>query len=319
MPPVNFSLRDIRPADLDAVHRLHRRAEEHDRIPIATPREEWEEWLDTPHFDLAADTRLAEAQGEVVAWGRIWHQPSGAREERAYLLGAVDPAHRGRGIGSALLEWQIGRAGEILRAAAEGLPRFIRAQAYDYQHSAARLYQRHGLRPVRYNDELLRDLAEPLGPAAVPGIEIVPWEAARSEEARAVQNDAFMDHWGATPRDRTAWEHDLAAFGSRLDLSFLALERGAVVGVCRNAHFPDDEPVTGRRDGWIFSVSVLRSHRKRGIASALITASLAAFRTAGFTHSALGVDSENPTGAYSLYTRLGYRPMQRSVVYQRSA
>ena len=90
-----------------------------------------------------------------------------------------------------------------------------------------------------------------------------------------------------------------------------------MVGVCRNGHFPGDEAVTGRRDGWIMSVSVIRSHRKRGIASALIVASLEAFKRAGLTHSALGVDSENRTGAYRLYERLGYRAVNRSVVYER--
>ena len=74
--------------------------------------------------------------------------------------------------------------------------------------------------------------------------------------------------------------------------------------------------MTGRRDGWIMGVGVLRSHRGRGIASALIAASLAAFRVAGFTHSALDVDRDNPTGAYTLYERLGYRTMTRTIVRQ---
>lgn len=316
---MNVLLRSIESSDLDAVHRLHRRVEEHDGIPIATPREEWNGWLDDPHLDLAADTRLAESEGEIVAWGRIWHRPSTEREARAFVMGAVDPGHRGRGTGSALLAWEIARAEEILRRSSPGLPRFVRAQAYDYQRTATRLYTRHGMVPARYSDELLRDLVTLPAMPEAPGITITGWDPALSEEARVAQNDAFMDHWGSPPRDRAAWEHDLASFGSRLDLSFLALERGRVVGVCRNAHFPDDEAVNGRRDGWIFQVSVVRLHRKRGIASALIVASLRAFQAAGMTHSALGVDSENPTGAYHLYTRLGYRPMQRSVVYQRTA
>jgi ribosomal protein S18 acetylase RimI-like enzyme len=131
-----------------------------------------------------------------------------------------------------------------------------------------------------------------------------------------VRNESFADHWGSTPTDPEAWEHALATAGNRLDLSFLALDGDRVVGVCRNGHFPDDEAVTGRRDGWILQVGVVRSHRKRGIASALIAASHAAFRDAGMTHAALGVDSENPTGAYQLYERLGYRPMRRSITYQ---
>ena len=116
--------------------------------------------------------------------------------------------------------------------------------------------------------------------------------------------------------DAAAWAHDLAAFGSRLDLSFLALDGACVVGVCRNAHYPGDEEVTGRRDGWTMAVGVRASHRGRGIASALLAASAHAFRSAGFTHAALGVDRDNPTGAYTLYERLGYRTMTRTIVRQ---
>lgn len=313
---MEIPLRPMRASDLDAAHQLQRRVEEHDRIPIATPRAEFEELLDEPHFDLARDARVVEIDGAIVAWGRIWHQPSSVREERAYVRGAVAPERRRQGIGSALLHWQIGRAFERLESSAGRLPRFVRCHAYDFEQSSLDLYQRHGMRIVRYGDELLRDLdAIPVIPE-LEGIRIVPWDSALSEKARVSQNDAFADHWGSTPRDAAMWQHVVESYGMRLDLSFLALDGSEVVGVCRNGHFPDDEAVTGRRDGWIVQVSVSRSHRKRGIASALIVESLAAFRRAGLTHSALGVDSENPTGAYQLYERLGYRRMRRAITFQ---
>ena len=252
----------------------------------------------------------------MVAWGRIRHQPSEVREQQAYLHGAVDPALRGEGLGSALLSWQIQRATEILRSGASHLPRYVRVHAYDHEHAAHRLYERHGLSPVRYSEELLRGLESLPAVAPVEGIEIVRWEWSLSEQARLARNDAFADHWGSVPRDKVAWDHVLAAFGTRLGLSYLALDGDHVVGMCRNGHFPGDEAVTGRRDGWIMQVGVIRSHRKRGIASALIARSLAAFKAAGFTHSALGVDSDNPTGAYQLYERLGFGSIHRSVVRQ---
>lgn len=313
---IQFALRPAVAADLPAIWRLNRRTEEQDRIPVVTPLEEFEHWLDDPHLDLARDTHVAEIGDRIVGWGRIWHRPSDVREERAYLFGSVDAEFRGRGVGSGLLGRQIARAREILRAGPAHLPKYVRAQAYEFQSSAIRLYQKSGMVPVRYNDELLRPL-DPLPAQESPaGIAIVPWDPARNEEARIALNDSFADHWGYTPRDSAAWAHDLASFGTRLDLSHLALDGPMIVGTCRNASFPDDEAVTGRRDGWIFQVGVVRSHRKRGIASALIAASLAAFARAGLTHGALGVDSENPTGAYQLYERLGFRPMRRSVVHQ---
>ena len=38
--------------------------------------------------------------------------------------------------------------------------------------------------------------------------------------------------------------------------------------------------------------------------------------TPGLTHSMLGVDSENPTGAYGLYEGLGYEVLHGTVITQ---
>ena len=90
---------------------------------------------------------------------------------------------------------------------------------YDFQKSALELYARHSLTVVRYGAELLRDLASLPPPPETGGVEIVRWHPARSEEARVSQNEAFADHWGSTPRDAAAWEHEISSFGTRLDLS----------------------------------------------------------------------------------------------------
>jgi ribosomal protein S18 acetylase RimI-like enzyme len=129
-------------------------------------------------------------------------------------------------------------------------------------------------------------------------------------------NAAFADHWGSTPRDEQAWHHEINATGWRHDLSFVALDGDNVVGFSRNQNFPDDFEDTGRRDGWIGSLGVLRSHRGRGIARSLIIHSFHAFVAAGFDHAVLGVDTENPTGAYRLYEGLGFQRMTRLIAHQ---
>jgi mycothiol synthase len=54
-------------------------------------------------------------------------------------------------------------------------------------------------------------------------------------------------------------------------------------------------------------VSVRRAWRGRGVASALIVASLHALRERGMAIASLGVDGENLTGALRLYEQLGFR------------
>lgn len=314
---MSAGLRAGRPDDAPAIHRLVRRIEIADRIPIVTPPEELEEWARDPHFSFAADSRVAERDGEIAAWGRLWHRPSDSGHARVFMLGGVDPTWRRRGIGAALFAWQLERGREILQAEPAHLKRFLRTQAYDFEQDAIALYRRHGLAPVRYVDELLRPLDDLPPVPTVDGISIAPWDPARSDELREVYNQGFSDQLGTTPLDREAWSHRLSATGMRFDLSFMAAGGGGeLVALALNGHFPGDQAVTGRRDGWVRSLATRRDHRRRGIGSALIVASCHAFRGAGLDHAMLGVDSDNPSGAYRLYERIGFRRLHRSIQHQ---
>lgn len=298
------------------MHRILRAAEVAEGWSFQTPIEELEEVLDQPHTDPAADGRLALLDGEAVGYALVDHVPSGERLERAYLSGTVHPDHRGKGIGRALFEWQLGRAREVLAAYDHDLPRFVRTGVRDVQRPAMALFERFGLTPVRYTDELIRPLELPVDAVTVEGVEVVPWDPARSEEIRAVRNASFADHWGSTPMGEAVWRHWLAESSKRLDLSWIALLDGEVVGYTLNDHFEGDEEVSGRRDGWLSHIGVRRELRGRGVASALIAASIRSFREAGFTHAMLAVDTENPSGAYGLYRRLGFEPYERWVTHE---
>ncbi|MGZ8755197.1 MAG: GNAT family N-acetyltransferase [Acidimicrobiia bacterium] len=313
---MTFEIRPASPEDIPAIFALNRLIEIGDNLPLVTPIEEIEEWVDDPHFSFLDDSRLALRGGELVGFARLWHRPSDQIQVRAFMVGGVDPSHRRQGIGSSLLTWQMERGREILAAAPPGLPRYLSTMAYDFEKEAIALYEKHGLVPVRYSYELNRPLTVIPPVPATPGIDIVAWDPERDEELRQVTNAAFADHWGSTPVDRDAWVHRIQSFGARLDLSYMALDGDRVVGILLTNHFPGDEELTGRLDGWIMSLGTLRTHRKRGIASALVVTACHAYQSAGFNHAALGVDSENPTGAYRLYQQLGFTELNRSVHHE---
>ena len=71
--------------------------------------------------------------------------------------------------------------------------------------------------------------------------------------------------------------------------------------------------------GWISEIGVLKSHRGRGIADALLRRSFATFAERGFGRVMLNVDAENPTGATALYERVGMRIIKRWDLWERSA
>ncbi len=193
----------------------------------------------------------------------------------------------------------------------------MRTTTWDWLTDAHHLYERFGFRPVRWFDELLRPLEARLETAEIPGVTISGWQSDRAEEVRLLHNRAFAHHWGAGSVDRAAWEKRLTGYGIRLDLSSIALTtNGEVVGYIMNEVFPEDEKLLGRRDGWIGTLGVDRGYRGRGIASALIAASIESFRRAGLTHASIGVDADNPTGARRLYSRLGFQLEKRSITHQ---
>jgi len=310
---------DIRALTLDDIPELTRlinRFERHWQLPLVSSDSVVEDEMTEPFTDLSLDTRGYWLDGTMVAYGFVWHRPSGERQERAYLMGLVDPAFRGQGIGRHVVAWEIDRARESLAGCDPSLPWYIRADEWDWIEDAHRLHRRFGLKPVRYMREMLRPLDVSVGTPAVPGIEIVPWDRELDERARIVTNEAFRDHWGSTPVDADTYRHRLEGEGSRLDLSFLALAGDEVVGVCLNAVYPEDEAVTGRREGWVMSLGVLRPWRGKRVAKALLATSFDAFRDAGLTHTMIGVDAENPTGAFRLYENLGYEVIHGTTTFE---
>ncbi len=126
-------------------------------------------------------------------------------------------------------------------------------------------------------------------------MEVVPWDRARDEELRVVRNTSFADHWGTSPTGPDGWVEWMEGYGARPDLSFMALAQDRVVGLSFNEHYPEDEAVTGRIDGWLQSIGTLREWRGKGVASALIVRSLERFAAEGFTHACLAVDADSPS------------------------
>ncbi len=308
--------RPIRLDDVPKLHELVNAIETEERNPYTLSRDELLEIL-FKDSDVVPETDarvwLDEAD-RFVAWALSSHHPSGERLERVFLAGGVHPDHLRRGLGSEVLGWQIARGEAQLAGTDASVPAYLAVEAYSWQAGRERLAVAHGFAAERWFDELQRPLDELPPLPELAGVDIRPWQPEDTAATGLVSNAAFADHWGSTPRSADSWaETVVGRVATRLDVSFVAVDQtsGEVVGYSLNSHYPEDEAITGRRDGWIDSLGTLREHRGRGIASGLIAHSLHAFAEAGMNSSMLGVDTDNPSGAYGIYERLGYRPQQR--------
>jgi mycothiol synthase len=125
---------------------------------------------------------------------------------------------------------------------------------------------------------------------------------------------ATSSRWDYRPIERGRWRElwlDRPSFEP--ELWWLAEDGGKLPAVSLNAWHWSGDPTFG----WIGTLCVRRSWRRRGLALALLRHSFADFKRRGATRVALGVDTENETGAVGLYERAGMRPVRRNDMYER--
>ena len=72
-----------------------------------------------------------------------------------------------------------------------------------------------------------------------------------------------------------------------------------------------------RRRGHTNDIFVRRPWRRRGLARSLLVQSIEMFREMGMEETALGVDTQNPSGALNLYESVGYRMTRQHTFFNK--
>ncbi len=307
--------------DLPAILEFYAECEAYDDNPERSSLVELQEFWDSPRSRPAEDTLAGwGADGRVVATAWAGCNRAITEKRGVYLGGAVRPDRRGGGIGRAVLQWEMahGREWDAMTRQFGYGPLVMRMSAPEGQTDARDLAERHGLAVTRYFFDMSRDL-EGLPEAVEPrGIRLVDWAPERSREVHRAIDEAFEDHWGHVSSTEQMWDEMIDSATFRPAWSVLAVDEttGAVVGAAINAAYEQDWEATGVKEGYTGELGVLRTHRGRGVASALLIESMRRFRDAGMQAAALDVDAANPTGALGLYEGLGYHRVASVCVHQ---
>jgi mycothiol synthase len=240
-----------------------------------------------PGFDPDRDTVLVhDPGGALVGW-------AGVHRRRAEA--DVRPDHRGRGIGTWLLDWTERRTREA------GEDR-VGQTITDNNTAAARMFTGRGYQPK----DTAWILEIPLDPGQVvpdppSGITIRAYQPGVDDRAaHAVIDEAFcewpdrkpcpFDEWAALVIERETFAPEL---------SVLAFDGDRLVGAALALDYQNED------EGYIHQVATHREYRHRGIARALLRTSFAGF--AGTGRKACTLSTNSYTGALSLYEKVGMR------------
>ncbi len=259
-----------------------------------------------PMTDIAV---IELSDGEPVGYIRVtWDElEDGSRD---YVVFApMRPSHLAEPLFRAMVAAQEAH----MRPMADGVPN-PRFRAYA-PHPGPRQAATHeamwleslGYRAVRFSASLVRPDLENVPDLPLPeGVEVRPvtpdmlraifdahWEAFRGDWdfTEATEEDAqqFLDD---PLRDESLWK--------------IAWAGETVVGQVKSFIHAEENATMGYLRGYTEYISTHAAWRNRGIAGSLLASSLRELKARGMTEAALGADTENPGGAFQLYTKLGF-------------
>lgn len=289
--PTGLVARPAHDDELGVVTGMLRAAEQLDRGRADLTIDDIASMWRTPGFDLERHTCTVWDGDSLVAYADF------DRRDRAEA--AVHPAHRGRGIGAALVAW-------TERACLTDRPIDVEARVgqtiVDTHRDAVHLLTSLGYEP-RHTSWVLElpvpvDLGDRLPPA---GYRLRPFEPGRDDDTVfQVIEDAFNEWPTRLPSSPEAWRA-MTLDRDDFDPSLLVVAEhdGEVIGASVG-YLVDGER---GREGWVDQLAVRRDHRGRGLGAALLAASFGDMRDRGAVEVGLSTDSR--TGALDLYTSLG--------------
>ncbi|MEO6294912.1 MAG: GNAT family N-acetyltransferase [Candidatus Limnocylindria bacterium] len=306
--------------DLPAMLRVYTAAHEADGLEEVTTLDQLKlNYATLVNCVPARDIVLAEVDGSVVAYARVFWTDlvEGGRSYENF--GFVHPEWRRQGIGSALLRHNEERLREIAAEHAGVAPKLFGSEGIDTDAGNVALLLANSYGAVRF----FYDMVAP----ALDGIEVPPMPEGIEqrpvirEQYRSIWDasaEAFRDHWGETEWVEKDWERFIGD-PDNADPRFwrVGWDGDQVAGVIITTVRVEENARYGRVRVYVAQVSVRRPWRRRGLARALLASSLVAARDEGFTSASLGVDTDSPTGANSLYESLGFAPEKTFTSYRK--
>ncbi len=297
--PGSIVVRPFRWADLDALAPVYNAVIGVAGSDAAVDAELLGQMLSPPGRDAERDCHVADLGGNLVGFALVTPE---VRIGRAVIGGGVMEAHRGRGMGRALLRAALRRADETGAA-------IVHVQAPESADAARRLLESEGFGVTRrYLDLAWSGERVPM-PELDPGYALRCYETGDERALTDLQNACFTGSWGFCPNtvEETAAK---LAFGFSFPCGVVFVEHGG-----RPAAYA--WTFMSGETGWISMTGVHPDYRGRGLAKTALTAGMTCLAASGVKTVRLEVDDAN-AAAKRVYSAAGFREVGRTLWYERS-
>lgn len=278
----------------------------------------------SPRFDPSADLLFAMAQNDggestVIGFSRVsWY--TGAEDTRLYSQYSVlHPDWRKPGIWPAMVRQNDHRLREIAAGHPDVSRRALQGWATATQTQWIAALESTGYRAVRHFNNMLHSLTDIPDRALPDGLEIRPvqpehyrqiWETQREVQPELFETGVeawteekyqpWVENSSHTPHLwQVAWDGDQVA--------------GMVLSRIDEAANAERE----RKRGCTEHIFVRKPWRNRGLAGALVARSLQLLKAQGMDEVELGVDTENASGAYRFYQKMGYQTFSTDIWFRK--
>jgi len=260
-------------------------------------------------------------QGNLIAYSRVgWEIDDEKRQVFSFPFN-IHLAERTLQLLSHLLGWVEKRSREVAAESKAAEKHILRAFLRNIETDSllSEALEGQNFTAVRFMNRMVRDLQEEIEVPPLPaGLEVRPVPESHYRSVVNALDEAFRDHWGHSPisdADYQAWSANPIFKPSLWQVAWDGEEIAA--GILNTVDEEANKQFNIQR-GMTDPIFTRRPWRKRGLARTLLMRSLQMFKEMGMSEAMLGVDTQNPSGAFALYESCGFKPTLRSVIFEKN-
>jgi mycothiol synthase len=322
----NITFRQLQgEADYELMHSILMASTKADQINETATVDDIRNWsAPTDRFDPQNDILFALGKrdgGEYteIGFSRVsWY--TGKQDSQLYCQTSfLLPQYREEDVWPEIVRKNERRLREISTSQPDSRKRFFQAWATETQKEWISALEKTEYKAVRHFNNMLRSL-ENIPEKDLPvGIKVRPvqpehfrsiWEA--QKEVHKELFETVAENW--TDENFRSW---LKNPSHTPHLWQVAWDGDQVAGMVLTRISEAENRELDRKRGHTEHIFVRKPWRRRGLATALVVQSLRALKIHGMEEAELGVDSENESGAYEFYRRMGYQTYSTDIWFRK--